>query len=242
MFFVISFTALLFIALSFILTENNAKTLLAGYNTMSEEERKTINIKSFISFFKSFHLYLGLSFFALGMISYYFLDPIITSLFLGIYPIVAYIYFMYASPQYMGEEGKKSTRIGIYVLFGVLGFVLALSFMGLRESPLIIQPDALTLKGMYGETVAVADIEEVAVVSQLPKITQRRNGFAVGEINKGYFKTDQGETIKLVLNSDVKPFLYIQKKSGKKIYYADKAGNTAALYNEIKNKFPELGE
>lgn len=52
--FVFIIICVLFIALAFILTENNAKYLLAGYNTMSPEERKKVDIKGLIAYFKSF--------------------------------------------------------------------------------------------------------------------------------------------------------------------------------------------
>ena len=63
--YVIVGTGLLFIAVGFILTENNAKTLLAGYNTMSDEERQKVDIVAFLKYFRKFHVFPG------AVISYY---------------------------------------------------------------------------------------------------------------------------------------------------------------------------
>ncbi|MBS9767294.1 MAG: DUF3784 domain-containing protein [Flavobacteriaceae bacterium] len=49
MLFPIVLLSVIFIAIGFIVTENNAKYLLSGYNAMSEEERKKVNIKAFVS-------------------------------------------------------------------------------------------------------------------------------------------------------------------------------------------------
>jgi hypothetical protein len=39
--------------IAFFVTENNDKSLLSGYNTMSEQERQKFDIKSYIAYFKN---------------------------------------------------------------------------------------------------------------------------------------------------------------------------------------------
>ena len=58
----------IFIAIAFIVNENNAKYLLSGYNTMSEEERMKFDIKSYIPFFRNFHIFLGISLLIISLI------------------------------------------------------------------------------------------------------------------------------------------------------------------------------
>ena len=66
MIYVILGLSLLFIGLGFLVTKENAKYLLAGYNTMSAEERKKVNLEKYIPFFRKFHIYLGISFGVFG--------------------------------------------------------------------------------------------------------------------------------------------------------------------------------
>ncbi|WP_041252056.1 DUF3784 domain-containing protein [Flavobacterium indicum] len=73
MIFAITFLSLIFLGLAFLVTENNAKYLLSGYNTMSEEERQKFDIKSYIAYIKNFHIFLGISIFIIGSILYYFI-------------------------------------------------------------------------------------------------------------------------------------------------------------------------
>ena len=56
---VIVFTSLLFIIISKLINRENAKMLLAGYNTMSESEREKFDIDGYLNFFKPFFFKLG---------------------------------------------------------------------------------------------------------------------------------------------------------------------------------------
>ena len=56
---VIVFTGLLFIIISKVINRENAKMLLAGYNTMSKSEREKFDIDGYLNFFKPFLFKLG---------------------------------------------------------------------------------------------------------------------------------------------------------------------------------------
>ena len=56
---VIIFTGLLFIIISKVVNKENAKMLLAGYNTMSKSEREKFDIDGYLNFFKPFFFKLG---------------------------------------------------------------------------------------------------------------------------------------------------------------------------------------
>lgn len=83
--------SLLFVAIGLALTENNAKYILSGYNTMSEEDRKKVDIKAYIPFFRKFHIFLGASLLLLGSALTYLISEEAGGIFLSIYPILGYI-------------------------------------------------------------------------------------------------------------------------------------------------------
>ena len=87
--------SLLFVALAFLVTENNAKYLLAGYNTMNEESRKKVDIKAYMKFFKRFHIFLGITLLMVGLMFNYFSSEMMTGVALSLYPILAYVYFIW---------------------------------------------------------------------------------------------------------------------------------------------------
>ena len=49
-----------FICAAFIINENNADMLLAGYNTMSKKEKESFDLKNYLIFFKKFFINLAI--------------------------------------------------------------------------------------------------------------------------------------------------------------------------------------
>ena len=266
MIFVVLFLGFLFLAIGRLLTVGNARFLLAGYNTMSEEERQGFDLEGYVPFFRRFHLFLGLSFLAGGCGLYYLVDLDAAGVFLGVYPIVAYIYFLWASRRFYrnGEAGGskvagstargsstiKYSKIGIWVLIGSLVFVLGLMVAGYKEDRLTVvaaagnqaatvnqtasegQSVSLRIGGMYGETIPLSNIESIVLLDTLPRITFRENGFALGRISKGYFRTADKERVKLILNARKPPYILITKTNGRKIYYSARSASTLEQFRQ----------
>ncbi len=235
MIYIILFLSLLFIGVALILTEKNAPYLLSGYNMMSKEEQGKFDLKNYLAYFKKFHWFLGTSFAVIGLVLTYFISENAGGIFLGVYPIIAYIYFAWQTRNYGERTFQKLNKIGLAVLVFTLIFVGALFFLGFKNDPLIIQNDQIQFKGSYGETLHKNDIKNIELTQQLPHITMKTNGFALGHINKGYFKIKGGETVKLLLNSDKKPYIKITKKDGQQIFFSSKDQSNQELFETIKN-------
>ncbi|WP_245987188.1 DUF3784 domain-containing protein [Maribacter vaceletii] len=232
--------SLTFITIGFIVTENNAEYLLSGYNTMSKEERKKVDLKSFIPFFRKFHIVLGVSFLILG----YGLNVInknVAGIFLGVYPILAYIYFAITTSIFTGGLKTKSNKIGIFTLAGAFIFVIGLLTYGFKENKILFDSQKVEFKGTYGEILQTDQIKSIEIENELPNISLKTNGFAIGEIRKGYFKTKNGEVVKLILNSEQKPYILFTKLDGTKIYYSAKEKSNKGILKELKNKLPLSG-
>lgn len=232
--------SLLFVAIGFIVTENNAKYLLSGYNTMSEEARKKVDIKSYIPYFRKFHIVLGISFLVLGY-GINIINKNGAGIFLAVYPILAYIYFAITSSKFSEGLKRKSNKIGLFVLSGALIFVVGLLAYGFKENKILFDSQKILLKGTYGEVLQTDQIKSIEIVNELPNITLKTNGFALGEIRKGYFKTESGDVVKLILNSAQKPYILFTKSDGKKIYYSAKEKSNEEILNEIKKTLPNNG-
>lgn len=240
MIYVLILLAIIILGLGYILNEKNAKTLLSGYNTMSEEERKKVDIKSYIRLFKQFHYFLGVSFLIIGLLLHYLVGENASGVFLAVYPILAYIYLIWEGRKYYKGKSRKSQKLAIYVLAGTLVFVIALLALGFKEDPLILENQTAHFKGIYGEDLKQSEIASVELVTQLPKIRLKTNGFALGEINKGYFRTADGETVKLLLNAKNKPYIFLTKSNGKKLYFSAKEKSNKEIVEEMKKELPEV--
>ena len=232
--------SLLFVATGFIVSERNAKYTLSDYNLMSEEARKRIDIKSYLSFFRKFHVFLGVTLLILGAVLTYLINQNVGLVFLVVYPILAYTYLVVASSKYSKGLSAKWNKVGIFIMIGTL--VSAIGFFGyvFKENKLIYDAQSIEIKRIYGETLSHNQIESIELVNQLPNSTWKMNGFALGSIKKGYFKTENGEIVKLILNSDNKPYILFIKSDGKKIYYSAKKTPNEKIFNEIKQTLPDI--
>src|SRR5690606_35963887 len=229
-----------FVAIGFIVTEKNAKHLLSGYNTMNEEDRKKVDIKAYIPYFRNFHIFLGISFLVFGTALTYLVSENVGGIFIAVYPILAYIYFTVTSSKYSKGVSKKRNKIGVIILAGTLLFAIGLFGHGFKENTITFDSESILFKGSYGETLIKSEIKTIELVTQLPEITFKTNGFALGTIKKGYFKTKNGEIMKLILNSDNKPIILLTKTNGKKIYYSAKDKLNTKIVDEIKENLPNL--
>lgn len=230
---------LLFIAIGYLVSENNARYLLSGFNTLSKEEQEKFDIKSFIPYSRKFHLFLGISFVVIGVALTYLISENAGGIFLCVYPIVAYIYFMWKAHKLSKGTHSPWAKTHSYILVGSLIFVIALLRYGFREDELLITPHGIEIEGIYGEDLLSADILSVSLVNKVPVLTRKNNGFALGTIKKGYFSSNEGP-IKLILNSENKPCILIQTKSGKKIYYSGKETDNSVILAQLEKALPSL--
>lgn len=120
MIYVIIGVSILFIAIAYGITINNAKYLLSGYNTMSKEEREKFDINHYIPFLKKFHLFLGVSCLVIGSSLTFIINQKVAAIFLATYPIAAYIYFINKSNTYYDDKNQSSNKLAQLILTGVL--------------------------------------------------------------------------------------------------------------------------
>lgn len=242
MLFPILFISILLTGVGFLVTENNAKYLLSGYNTMSEEDKKKFDIKGYIPYFKKFHIFLGISLCCISLIIYYFIDVDYSGLFLGCYPIICYTYFIWRSNKLYSQSQTTKQKIIIYSVIIGLFLLLGLIFYGFNESlkdnELNLTATKIEITGAYGMELSKKDIKSITLVNQLPPIAHKTNGFALENIKKGYFRTQTGEKVKLLLNSNQKPILLIETKDHEKIYYSAKTESNRILYQTLKKALP----
>lgn len=201
---------------------------------MSKEDQEKVDIKNYIAFFRKFHLLLGLSLFFAGVAIYLLIGGIAAGLFIGIYPISAYIFFVWASLKYFGTAGQKKNKIVLLILIGTILLVIILFAIGTQGNKFEYNSEHIEIKGMYGEVILRSDIYNIQIVDKLPGIRLKTNGFAVGVIRKGYFKTDDGEVVKLLVDSNKGPFLLIVKTNGERIFCASKGQPSQELLEKIK--------
>lgn len=124
--FLILFLGIVFLIIPYTITEENADSLLAGYNTMSDKERKGFDLISFLKDYKKFNTSLGVSILTIGTILYFLTNEFVIIFFITTYTLIAHIFFMIKSKKFYSSQSLKNNNTAIYLLVGVLVFTLGL--------------------------------------------------------------------------------------------------------------------
>ena len=108
-------------------------------------------------------------------------------------------------------------------------------FYGMRESDIEVNKERIENSGLYHFNIKMKDIDSITLVNELPKFVLRTNGFDVGIIKKGFFKTEKGDVYKLSLRVNTKPYIkiYHSKNQILLLNYGDSI-QTLQLFNNIK--------
>jgi hypothetical protein len=238
--FVGLFLSLVFLAVGYLLNEGNAPILMSGYNTLTREEQAQIDIRPFLAFHKKFHVWLAVTFFSGFVLLWLLGGKNAAGIFAGVYPIVAYIWFLFRTRGFNERfTSRRMFTVVLVIMLAVLTGVILMMWSGFKSDQLTADKSGIHIAGIYSESVSRSNIKRVALVDNLPKIKYRVDGFALGDISKGYFRTMEGEEVKLVLNRPAPPYLLIERTDGLKIFYSDKSRDNTDVYHLIRASLPE---
>ena len=231
-----------FFGIGFLVNAGNAKYLLAGYNTMSEVERKNIDLSLFLPYFRRFHWFLGVSFVVLGWGFYWAGGDVAASVFVSLYPLVAYLYFMWRSRILLSTRSSPAGHsLGIWIMALLLVGIAFLLYRGMQPARLELTAEGVVIHGMYGERLAKADIEEIAFLLELPDIAYRKNGVVLGHLKKGYFRTREGAQVKLLIDTQTSGFVqFTPKEGGIPVIFSSRKQAAAELFLAMSDLWPEL--
>lgn len=233
--------ALVFILLGLAVHVGKWYFLIAGYNTMSKEQQAKVNTRA-LGRLIGFYCYAngGMSL-LMGVLAELDIPSGITLGF--IFFSVSTIYVLVKAQKYDGNlydaAGKLRQGAGrklAVVLGGMLVVFLAvglLMYFSSRPTQVTILEEGLGVQGMYGEVYSWDSIQEVFLLEKLPRIEARTNGSAVGSHLKGHFRTTEYGPVKLFVDSETPPFVYL--KSGEKvvIFNLADAEETRVIYEAI---------
>lgn len=211
--------------------------LIAGYNTMPKEMKEKVDIEGMSTFMRNGLIIIG----ATIIVGYHlFALTGMTTMaeLMKLIPLMAGVVIMVTGAQrYDHNERSPGKKKPALVITGVVVVLVGgLLSYGSLPSKAIVTGSTVRFTGMYGFTMNIADIKEVALTDRRPGIMLRTNGFNLGTINKGYFKLREHGKTRLLLHSDKPPFLMLSDKDGKLtiINYRD-ASETEQVYEKIRS-------
>ena len=97
-------TGLIYILAPLLINENNAKTWLSSYNTMSKEEQKKFDLQGYLKFFRSFFYNLGVYGTIIYFVFYFLTDEQFAIIVWIAFQLLPLPFLIYKSNQFKNKK------------------------------------------------------------------------------------------------------------------------------------------
>lgn len=193
-------------------------SMLSNYNSFTEEEKASPAFKTYLKRIRNIMICAAVIFIAgqiLSMLtgSEIFFTISILLMCIGL-PTVLFYYQAKVSKR---MHRKSWIYAGFFLVISsvILGGLLIPSLQGGNVS---YENNTLRISGIYGAELKKDEIKSITKVDTIPQVNLRTNGFGLGCIRKGFFRTVDGKTVHFILTSNNLPALNISTTNGENIY------------------------
>lgn len=224
---------LFMIALGFLV--KSFPNLIAGYNTMSKEKKKNVDVEGLSTFMRNVFILIGLTIiFGYYILTFFGFNAVANIIVPFVIVSGVTVIAIYAQRFDHNKNKAKRTKLTYLILGIVLLFVIGSSALGYIPSKTTFTENTVEFSGMYGFDLEISNIEDIELADEIPLIMTRTNGFSLGSVKKGTFNLDGFGKSQLLLHSDKPPYLIITKRDGDKIIVNyESLAKTKELYGEI---------
>jgi hypothetical protein len=196
----------------------SSPSLIAGYNTMSEEEKKNADIVGLSTYIRNSLIVMGLSIIAGYYLFKWIGFTVIAESMILIVSLIGVLIMVINAQRFDNNKNKTKRAKLTYIILGLAAvFVIGLFTYGYLPSKADISDNTIKLSGMYGVEMNISDIDNVELSNIIPNIKRRTNGFSSGAIKKGFFNLDRFGKTRLLICSDKSPYLIFTKNNSDKI-------------------------
>lgn len=205
---------------------------IAGYNTMSAEKKKNVDVEGLSSMMRNCLIVKGslvivcVPFFRLV---HWNINPIFFTMIVILSSVMG---MMILSQKY--DHNKKSLIEKLVPIIFIIGLSVFIGFHMLKTREpfeVSITDNQMTISGSYGLSTSFDKIE---VVDIIPKIKLKTGGYSDGVVRKGNFLLEEWGTCILFLQSRGGPYIKVST-SDKPIIINDKsADDTRKLFDKLR--------
>ena len=232
--------ALLIIGL--LIKYKKAYGLISGYNTMSPEKKRNVDIEGLGRLVANLCFLLAGLILIAAALAFAGLTVLAGIGFALILPVV--LYFVVKAQKYDGntrdENGrmKTGTKVMIGVVIGVFVLISAgvgvLLYHSSMPAGYAFEDGVLKISGMYGQEVPVNEITGLELKDSIPEVLMKTNGSGLGSMLKGYFKLKDIGEAKLFVDTSRKPYIFLTtNRSQLIILNCEEGQKTKELYNQL---------
>jgi multisubunit Na+/H+ antiporter MnhB subunit len=198
---------------------------ISGYNTMPPERRANVDIETVASLLQKGFLTIAAAtiviYFAFALLKM----PLVAAIAGLLAPIFVGTPILLVMAQKHDKNPRKRAKkhlpavIVSAITVAVLALVSVMIIRDMRPTEATIADGKITFSGSYGLTVPLAQIEKCELRDEIPRITMKTNGFALGGICKGDFRLDGLGKCRLYIDRKNAPYLFLETSDGRKIVY-----------------------
>lgn len=215
--------------------------LIAGYNTMPKGKQVHVDTEGLGRLVGIYSYINGGVLIVMGILHALGLKP-------GVSPVIVLfcistIYLLIRAQKYDGNlydpHGKlhkgavRQLAVPTAIVVVTLIFVAVLMFFSSQATKVTFLEEGVQIHGMYGEVYPWSSIESVKLTEELPTIKMRTNGSALGPNLKGHFRTTEFGSVKLFVNTQRPPFIYLKTEDGITIFNMKNPDETQAVFEDI---------
>ncbi|CZQ84732.1 DUF3784 domain-containing protein [Trichococcus ilyis] len=218
--------------------------LISGYNTMPKEKKANVDTAGLGRLMGIYAYINGGVFIFMGVLQALGFKPVQTPAF--VFFIISTVYLLVKAQKYDGnifdQDGKirkgagKQLAVPAAITVVTFIFVAVLLFFSSRSTEVSVFEEGIEIHGMYGEVYTWETIESVELKEELPTIEMRTNGSALGSNLKGHFRTRELGSVKLFVDAQEPPFIYLETDGGITIFNLENADETKGIFEEILSR------
>jgi len=202
---------LLFIGLGFLVRAYPG--LIAGYNTLSPEKKKNVDIDGLSRYIRNGLIIMGILIMAGYLLFHWAGWTLMANMVILIVTLVGSVVLMMTANRFNHNRDKHG--ISHYLILGIILFLLAGIFLfGFMTTKTHFEGATIRLTGMYATEMKVSEIKKVELADTIPAILMRTNGFSLGPVYKGNFRLDEFGKCRLYINAGKGKYVIITDVEG----------------------------
>ena len=220
--------------------------LISGYNTYSREKQENVDVESTAKLIGYYGYANAAVLFATGALDMLgvkigMIPPIIfmmVSTMILLWKIQKYDGNVYDDNGQMKKSSKVQFILVILILGGTFLFVGIMMFASSRDTSVRIDDQGIEIEGMYGDAYEWSAMEKLSLLSELPGITLRTNGSAIGSKLRGHFRMDEYGAVMLFMDASVPPYIYFETNGKPVIFNLGDRVKTEEFYKKMMEMKP----
>lgn len=231
---VIGWTLFIHGGLSYLIIKNKDYHLISGFSKRPKEEQEYLMNSGYI---EALGKVFKITFFILliGFVLGLFSVPYGLEIAFGFYFAVILAGLIWVQKYEVPHKRKKMYWISSIIFVITIAIVVGAGIATSIGGDIKITDKELIITGAYGVEWALAEIKEVELLDELPKVKLRANGISTTNQKKGKFVLEEpyGRGL-LFIKGNTSPYLYVATEEDYVILNRENKEETIKIYNKLR--------